>query len=110
LVQRPHERRVASRVQNKEALVQQNIDRVAARTLDHELGARLAEDGRGIIDQLPRPRFNTEIDAASCLCGAILDRNICGRCRWRTGSRHFPIIGRRIDNVNTDRVEAVACP
>lgn len=51
-------------VEYEEPLVEQYVDRLLPRALDHELGACLAEDRRRIVDELAGVCLDTQIDAA----------------------------------------------
>lgn len=55
---------MAVRFENEQALVQEHVDGLASRALDHELGAGLAEDGRSVVDELARVGLDAQIDAA----------------------------------------------
>src|SRR4051812_45773859 len=64
IVQRVNERVMALGVEHKQPLVEQHFDRLPPGALDHELGARLAEHFRGVIDELAGVRLDAQIDAA----------------------------------------------
>ena len=55
---------VAFGVEDEEPLVEQHVDRLLARALDHELGARLAQDSRSVVDELAGICLDPQVDAA----------------------------------------------
>jgi len=61
------------------ALIQQPVDRRLPGAFDHELGPRLAQDRRGIVDELAGLRLDTKIDTALGLGGRSALRNVQGR-------------------------------
>jgi hypothetical protein len=55
---------VALRVENEQALIQENVDRRFAGTFDHEFRSRLAQDRRCVVNKLTGLAFNAQIDAS----------------------------------------------
>jgi hypothetical protein len=51
-------------IKDKEPLVEENLDRLPSRAVNHELGAGLAEDGRSIVDELAGISLYSQVDAA----------------------------------------------
>jgi hypothetical protein len=67
----------AMRIEHEEPLVERHVDRLAPGAFDRELGARLTEDRRRIIDALAGTRLNTQVDAALRISrrGTLRDRD-----------------------------------
>jgi len=64
VVERVDERGIVRLVQREEPPVEQRVDRRRACAPDHELGPRLAERDRSLVDQLARLRLDPQGDAA----------------------------------------------
>lgn len=53
-------------IEHEKPLVKQHVDCLPSGTLDHELGARLTENRRRIVDELAGTHLNTQVDATLC--------------------------------------------
>ena len=96
---------VALRIENEQALIQENIDRDFAGALDHEFSSRLAQDRRRVVNELPGLRFDAQIDASLDVHSPGWFRNrrdggirSCGR---GASFCHEVILKRRMYVVNT---------
>lgn len=57
-----HKGVVALGIERKKLLVEQHVDRPLPGALDHEVGARFAEDRRRVINELTCVGFNPQTD------------------------------------------------
>ena len=62
-----HEYVVALRIEHKEPLVEEDVNRLPPGGLDHELRACLAEDCCCVVDKLTRMCLDAQVDAALCI-------------------------------------------
>ena len=64
IVERVQECVVALGIEYEQTLVEQHVNRLPPRGLDHELGARLAEDRCCLIDKLSGIGLDAQVNAA----------------------------------------------
>lgn len=62
MVEHAHEAVETPGIQHEQTLIEQYIDRLPPGALDHEFGARLAEDRRRIIDKLAGAGLDAQIE------------------------------------------------